>query len=183
MYSLSLRSVLRDHYGVDVGDYSYGSLLWPGSADRGLTVGHYVSIGPNVRRFGAAHPLDYPCLHPLWYNPALGIALPEDDVERTETKICNGAWIGANVVVLPGCRRIGVGSVVGAGSVLTRNVEDFEVVAGNPARHIKMRLSPGVRRDLVANGHWNLPPVEAHHYLRDLISREGEDDRQSLPLA
>jgi len=45
-------------------------------------------------------------------------------------------WLGGNVVVLPGVR-IGRGVTVGAGSVVTKDVEDFHVVAGNPARVIR----------------------------------------------
>ena len=47
-------------------------------------------------------------------------------------------WIGANVTILPG-RRIGRGSVVGAGSVVTHDVEPFTTVGGNPARVIGVR--------------------------------------------
>ena len=51
-------------------------------------------------------------------------------------KICKGAWIGANATILPGIT-VGKYAIVGAGSVVTRDVYDYEVVAGNPARGIK----------------------------------------------
>jgi len=47
-----------------------------------------------------------------------------------------GSWIGANAIILPGVT-IGENSVVGAGSIVTRNVPDFSVAVGNPARVIK----------------------------------------------
>ncbi|MBX3303402.1 MAG: acyltransferase [Nitrospira sp.] len=47
-------------------------------------------------------------------------------------------WLGANVIVLPG-RTIGDGAVVGAGSVVTKDVEPYTVVAGNPAKLIRVR--------------------------------------------
>ena len=50
-------------------------------------------------------------------------------------------WIGAGVVVLPG-RRIGRGSIVGAGSVVAHDVPPFAVVAGNPAQVVKYRDHP-----------------------------------------
>ena len=50
-------------------------------------------------------------------------------------KIEDGVWIGAGAIILPGVT-IGKKSVVGAGSVVTRNVPPFTVVAGNPARPI-----------------------------------------------
>lgn len=49
-----------------------------------------------------------------------------------------GAWIGLNVIVLPSVKRIGRGAVIGAGSVLTKSVEDWQVVAGCPAKFIKI---------------------------------------------
>ena len=52
--------------------------------------------------------------------------------------IKKGAWIGANVVVLRGIS-IGKHAIVGAGSVVTKDVPDYAVVAGNPAKVIKMR--------------------------------------------
>lgn len=51
-------------------------------------------------------------------------------------RICRGAWLGAKCIVLKGVT-IGEGSVVGAGSVVTRDVAPYTVVAGNPARFIK----------------------------------------------
>ena len=51
-------------------------------------------------------------------------------------RICRGAWIGANVIILLGVR-IGVNAVVGAGSVVTKDVDDYTVVGGVPARVIR----------------------------------------------
>jgi len=56
-------------------------------------------------------------------------------------EIGDGAWLASRVVVLPGVR-IGAGAVVGAGSVVTRDVPDNTLVAGTPARVVR-RLSPG----------------------------------------
>jgi virginiamycin A acetyltransferase len=139
--SVTLRRVLQRHHGVDVGPYSYGSLLTPGQADRGTSIGAYVSIGPGVRRLGANHPTDRLLMNPYAYNPALGLAQKSDDVERSSCRIEHEAWIGANSLILSRCVRIGVGAVVGAGSVVTRDVPDFAVVVGNPARQIATRLT------------------------------------------
>ena len=173
MYSNSLREVLQSAYGVEVGAYSYGSLLTPGAADRYTTIGRYVSIGPNVRRFGASHPMDHLSLHPIWYNPRLSYVDSGSDVERTPCEIADEAWIGANVVIVPGCRRIGVGAVVSAGAVVTKDVPDFAVVGGSPAKLIKMRLDEPVREALLHERPWDLDPEEADALLSQIARRFG----------
>ena len=57
-------------------------------------------------------------------------------VEYLKTLVCQGASIGTNSTIVPGVV-IGRHSVVGAGAVVTRDVSDFSIVAGNPARMIK----------------------------------------------
>ncbi|WP_284438687.1 CatB-related O-acetyltransferase [Herbiconiux aconitum] len=173
--SISLRAVLRQHYGVSAGPHSYGSLLTPGFADRGTTIGPYASIGPNVRRIGAAHPMQAPSLHPYWYNPKLGLVAADNDVSRTPCEIGADTWIGANVTILPGCRRIGVGAVVGAGSVVTKDVDDFQIVVGNPARSIGSRLTADVQKELIAGKPWELPPAKYWAEISRLSARNGEN--------
>lgn len=176
MRSRSLRTVLARHHGLLVGDYSYGSLLDPAMCDPLTTIGRYVSIGPAVRRFGAAHPLDALSMHPLWYNPRLGLADEHEDVERSPCEIADESWIGAGAVILPGCRRVGTGAVVGAGSVVTRDVPDFAVVVGNPARVVRYRFDGDLQRRLLEMQPWALEPA-ASVRLRSSIEREYRTDR------
>lgn len=58
-------------------------------------------------------------------------------VVASPLRIEAGAWVGARSIVLSSCNRIGYGSVIGAGSVVTRDVGDHELWAGNPARFIR----------------------------------------------
>ena len=174
--SLTLRTVLSELYGVRVGSHSYGSLLVPGSADAGTTIGNYVSIGPNVRRFGAAHPIHKSSMHPYWYNAKLGLVSASEDVERSSIQIGHECWIGANVTILPRVTFIGIGAVVGAGSVVTRNVGDFEIVVGNPARRIGTRLTSDQREYLIARAPWLSPPELAREIHQGAPSRSAEDD-------
>lgn len=66
-----------------------------------------------------------------------------EDFSQNENKdplhIGRNVWIGARAIVLSGCRQIGEGAVIGAGAVVTHDVPDYAVVAGNPAKVIKMR--------------------------------------------
>lgn len=160
MLSSTLRLVLSQHHGVEVGAHSYGGLLVPGASDRKTVIGRYASIGPNVMRLGAAHPMEDPSMHPYWYLSRFGYVGRDADVPRTGIEIGDDCWIGANTTILPGCRRIGIGAVIGAGSIVTRDVADFAVVMGVPARQVKIRLSEPVRAALMKERPWLLPPDE-----------------------
>ena len=71
-------------------------------------------------------------------NPDVPIG-SEPDLPDTPLEICEDVWIGARAIVLPGCKRIGAHSIIGAGSVVTKDVPDYAIVGGNPAKVIRMR--------------------------------------------
>lgn len=90
-----------------------------------ISIGSRTLIGPNCSFFSGTHPLD-----PTLRNGTQG---PESGKPIT---IGDDCWFGGNCIVLPGVT-IGRGVTVGAGSVVTKDVPDHVVVAGNPARVIK----------------------------------------------
>lgn len=90
-----------------------------------VTIGCRVLFGPNVQIYAATHPLDGAVRQ--------GTAGPE---YGRPISIGDDVWVGGAAVICPGVS-IGEGAVVGAGSVVTRDVEAFTVVAGNPARVIR----------------------------------------------
>lgn len=70
----------------------------------------------------------------LWQHRT---ARPNYDKAATRPiRICHGAWLGAHCMVLKGVT-VGVGAIVAAGAVVTRDVPDWTIVGGNPARPIK----------------------------------------------
>ncbi|KAF2836839.1 acetyltransferase, CysE/LacA/LpxA/NodL family [Patellaria atrata CBS 101060] len=99
-----------------------------------VSIGARTLVGPNVSFFSGTHPLD-PELRNGTKGPELG----------KEIHIGEDCWIGGNVIILPGVR-LGRGVVVGAGSVVTKSVEDLCVVAGNPARVIR-RIEAGKEKE------------------------------------
>lgn len=82
-------------------------------------------VGPNCCFYSGTHPLD-PSVRNGTRGPETGKPI----------HIGSDCWFGGNVIVLPGVN-IGNGATVGAGSVVTKDVPPFTVVAGNPARVIK----------------------------------------------
>lgn len=93
----------------------------------GLQVGNDVIVAQDTCIYSAQHRFD-----------RLDVPIMDQGVEGRGTRIGNDVWIGAHVVILPGVA-IGNGCVVGAGSVVTKDVPDRAVVAGVPARVIRMR--------------------------------------------
>ncbi|MFK2517053.1 sugar O-acetyltransferase [Bacteroides fragilis] len=88
-----------------------------------ITIGDNVWIGPNTGIFAVAHPMEVAGRHEM-----LGIAKP--------ITIGDGVWIGGNATVLMGVT-IGRNAVIGAGAVVTHDVPENAVAAGNPARVIR----------------------------------------------
>lgn len=94
-----------------------------------LTVGNYLMMGEDVLIQGGKHNFE---------STDIPMAL-QGSVGKTSLKIENDVWIGARVIILPGCKLIGTGVVIGAGSVVTKDVPDYAIVGGNPAKIIKFR--------------------------------------------
>lgn len=88
-----------------------------------VMIGNHVIIGSGTNIITTSHNID----SPDWEHKGYGIEI-EDYV-----------WLPTNVMVLPSCRRIGYGAVVGSGSVVVHDVEPMSVVSGNPAKEIKKR--------------------------------------------
>jgi len=94
--------------------------------------------------------ISYYCLLADSDNHSIHYRVRKDDLKNWRRKhydwstaktapihICRGAWIGAYSIILKGVR-VGVGAVVGAGSVVTRDVPDYTIVAGNPAKVVRV---------------------------------------------
>lgn len=79
--------------------------------------------------------------HPLVSNPMMGYT-ERDMAYRPKIKIGHDVWLGANVIILPSVRNIGNGACIGAGSIVTKDVEPYSIMAGNPAKKLRMRFNP-----------------------------------------
>ena len=110
-------------YNISVGENFYmnhNCIILDGAK---VEFGDNVFIAPNCSFYTAGHPLDYETR-----NKGLEYAKP--------IKVGNNVWIGGNVVVLPGVT-IGDNVVIGAGSIVTKDILSNVVAVGNPCRVVK----------------------------------------------
>lgn len=88
-----------------------------------VNIHDYVIIGAGTKIITTSHNIDK----------------PELDLKHYGIEILEYVWLPTDVLVLPSCRLIGRGAVVGSGSVVVKNVEPMSVVGGNPAMEFKKR--------------------------------------------
>lgn len=113
------------------GDISIGKNFYCGSRcylSGDIKIGDGVMLASSVAIVGGDHRID---------NVPVEI-FTSGRGERRLTTIADFAWIGHGAIILNGVN-IGRGSVIGAGSVVTHDVQDLEIVVGNPARHVRFR--------------------------------------------
>ena len=78
------------------------------------------------------------------------------DTPYKKTLIGSDVWIGSNSVILAGVT-VGHGAVIGAGSVVTKNVPPYAIVFGNEAKVRRYRFDPDLIEDLLKTRWWELP--------------------------
>jgi len=156
-YSATGRELMRRYYGVEIGAYSYGGCFVPETFLPPVKIGRYVSIGRDVLVYRREHPTDRLSTHPFFFNSQLGY-ICEGEMPASLLEIGHDAWIGSQVVITSGCSRIGLGSIVGAGAVVTRDVPDFAIVTGVPARVLRMRF-PDETCETIRKSQWWLLSV------------------------
>ena len=125
-------------------------------------VGPFVSIASRVSAGGARHPLEYVSTSPVFlsHRDSVKTKLARHRYDpRVKTVIGADVWIG-EAALLKGGVTIGPGAVIGMGSVVTKDIEPYAIVAGNPARTIRLRFSPQVVDALLRMAWWKLSDEE-----------------------
>jgi acetyltransferase-like isoleucine patch superfamily enzyme len=163
MESVYLRKMYSKLFNIDVGLYSYGCFNFP-NIPSNTEIGRYCSFGPGIRIFNANHPSEYIFLHAYMYNTTLGM-VKKEPFKRTKLKIGNDVWIGANAIILPSVNYIGDGAIIGAGAIVTKNVPDFAIVVGNPAKIIKYRFSEKTRELINKN---SLYKIDKKYFMENI---------------
>jgi chloramphenicol O-acetyltransferase type B len=152
-----LLSDLVTNPNIIVGRYSYYSgwyhghgfddcaryLMTEPGVDR-LIIGDFCSIGSGaafVMAGNQGHRNDWASSFPFFYMPEVPHFVAAVDAFRPagDTVIGNDVWIGSEAIVMPGVK-VGDGAVIGTRALVTRDVEPYAIVGGNPARVIRKRF-------------------------------------------
>ena len=168
---------LQRYPNYSVGDGTYGiPAVRDWNEGSTLKIGSYCSIGGNVSIFlGGHHRTDWVSQYPF---PAYWSAVKHiKDFGGTNGDVVIGSdvWLCENVVILSGVS-IGHGAVVANSAVVTKDVQPYEIVGGNPAKHIRYRFDEKTRAQLLASQWWDWPVDEVLSISEMLCT----DDIQSL---
>ena len=113
--------------GLSIGDTSGVGIMC--EVNGLVTIGNNVMMGPEVVIYSQSHKYD-----------RIDIPMCEQGFsEYKEVVIGDDVWIGRRAIIMPGVH-IGKGCIIGAGAVVTKNIPDYSVAAGVPARVVKSRL-------------------------------------------
>jgi len=148
------RTVLQE---VVIGDYSY---IVNDSQITYTTVGKFCSIAAMTRINPGNHPMHRATQAHFTYRASAYFPGEPDEAEffawrkQHHVTIGHDVWIGHGAIVLPG-RSIGTGAVIAAGAVVSRDVPDYTIVGGNPARPIRPRFPEDIAERLVQLAWWD----------------------------
>jgi acetyltransferase-like isoleucine patch superfamily enzyme len=174
---------LAKHYEVYIGAYSYGGCFRPGAFPPRSYVGRYSSLAAGIRSIERNHPYDRPSTSSFFYDPGLGVVDSDTLPEYEPLVIGHDVWIGWNAILLPGCRQIGTGCIIGAGAVVTRDAPAYSIVAGTPGRVLKYRFDEEIREDLLKTGWWRLEPSELSGLQSSFTQSLNAETKKNFPLS
>ena len=157
---------------IEVGDYTYYDdfedvrnfeknvkYLFDFSEDK-LVIGKFCMIASDVTFImnGANHLTDSFSTYPFavfgngWETAMDGLTYPF----KGNTIVGNDVWIGYKAMVMPGVK-IGDGAIIASGAIVTRDVEPYSVVGGNPAREVRKRFDEQTIENLLEIKWWDWP--------------------------
>lgn len=187
---------VANHHGVQakvgasdvrIGRFTYGyEKLSIRQWDEGaaLHIGSFCSIATNVTVFlGGNHRTDWISTFPFGHihQDQLGPPVAGHPATHGDVRIGHDVWIAHGVTILSGVT-VGDGAVLGATATVSRDVQPYEIVAGNPAQHVRFRFPEGIRALLLELRWWDLP-LEVIRAVRDELCAPPDAVRLQALLA
>lgn len=120
-------------------------------------IGKYCSISWDCTIGALEHNISSVSTHAFSYRKQFGLVKCDSQIPHRKCIIGNDVWIGCGSIIMPGVR-IGSGAIIGAGSVVTKDVDSYEIVAGVPAKHIRYRFNHDIKAKLLEISWWNFHP-------------------------
>ena len=165
-------------YGWRVGEFSYGVPTVIGEALAKLSIGSYCSIAPGLTIILGNHNTQHTSTYPFYNIPEFSEIQSNQfadmhAISAGNVEIGSDVWFGQNVLVLGGVS-IGDGAVIGAHSVVTKDVPSYAIAVGNPARIIRIRFKQEIVDELVKLKWWLATPekIKSHKELFLLTPEE-----------
>ena len=164
----------------EIGEYTYGLPTVFRGAGAKLRIGNFCSIAEGVViDLGWSHRTDLATAYPMWAFPdqwtkARDLRISDVIfVPKRGVVIGNDVWIGRESLIMSGVV-IGDGAVIGARAVVTKDVEPYSVVAGNPARLIRKRFDDKTIQRLLEIRWWDWPMEKINENLHLICSNNLE---------
>lgn len=166
---INVKPTIRNK-NIIVGDFTYiadkefenhVTHLYEWNNDK-LIIGKFCQIASGVEFImnGANHQMNSITTFPFFSLDKWGAKTPDkkDMPLKGDTIIGNDVWIGQNAVIMPGVR-VGDGAIIGCNSVVSKDVEPYTIVAGNPIRVIRKRFNDELIK-LLENFKWWDKPID-----------------------
>ncbi len=184
-----LKNIIKNP-NIIVGDYTYYDdfesvenfeknvkYLFDFTGDK-LIIGKFCMIASDVTFImnGANHLSEAITTYPFaifgkdWANAMEGKEYPV----KGDTTIGNDVWIGYGVTIMPGVT-VGDGAIIATKSVVTKDVEPYAIVGGNPAKEIRKRFSPSKIQDLLDLKWWDWPIEKITEHVQALTGKDIEE--------